>query len=40
MEGVLLSRNGDQTLVISIEAIQRSLAVRLKDMKSNLPNRF
>jgi transcription antitermination factor NusG len=30
MEGTLLSRNGDQTLVISIEAIQRSLAVRVE----------
>ena len=30
MEGVLLSRNGDRTLVISIDAIQRSLAVRLE----------
>ena len=29
MEGVLLSRNGDRTLVISIDAIQRSLAVRV-----------
>jgi transcription antitermination factor NusG len=27
LEGILLSRNGDQTLVISIDAIQRSLAV-------------
>jgi transcription antitermination factor NusG len=30
MEGILLSRNGDQTLVISIDAIQRSLAVRVE----------
>jgi transcription antitermination factor NusG len=30
VEGVLLSRNGDRTLVISIEAIQRSLAVRVE----------
>jgi transcription antitermination factor NusG len=30
MEGVLLSRNGDRTLVISIDAIQRSLAVRVE----------
>jgi transcription antitermination factor NusG len=30
MEGILLSRNGDQTLVISIDAIQRSLAVRVQ----------
>jgi len=30
MEGVLVSRNGDRTLVISVEAIQRSLAVRVE----------
>jgi transcriptional antiterminator NusG len=30
LEGILLSRNGDQTLVISIDAIQRSLAVRVE----------
>jgi len=30
MEGILLSRNGDQTLVISIDAIQRSLAVSVQ----------
>src|ERR1700680_3178835 len=30
MEGILLSRNGDHTLVISIAAIQRSLAVRVE----------
>src|SRR5579863_1271034 len=30
LEGVLLSRNGDQTLVISIDAIQRSLAVSVQ----------
>jgi transcription antitermination factor NusG len=30
MEGVLVSRNGDRTLVISIDAIQRSLAVRVE----------
>ena len=29
-EGILLSRNGDRTLVISIDAIQRSLAVRVE----------
>lgn len=29
LEGVLVSRNGDRTLVISIDAIQRSLAVRV-----------
>ena len=30
VEGVLLSHNGDRTLVISIDAIQRSLAVRVE----------
>ena len=30
MEGILVSRNGDRTLVISVEAIQRSLAVRVE----------
>ena len=30
MEGVLVSRNGDRSLVISIDAIQRSLAVRVE----------
>jgi transcription elongation factor/antiterminator RfaH len=30
LEGVLLSRNGDRTLVISVDAIQRSLAVRVE----------
>lgn len=30
MEGVLLSHNGDRTLVISVDAIQRSLAVRVE----------
>ncbi|HTY84364.1 MAG TPA: UpxY family transcription antiterminator [Silvibacterium sp.] len=30
MEGILVSRNGDRTLVISIDAIQRSLAVRVE----------
>jgi transcription termination/antitermination protein NusG len=30
LEGILLARNEDQTLVISIDAIQRSLAVRLE----------
>jgi len=29
IEGILLSRNGDRTLVISVDAIQRSLAVRI-----------
>jgi transcription antitermination factor NusG len=30
LEGVLVSRNGDRSLVISVEAIQRSLAVRVE----------
>jgi transcription antitermination factor NusG len=30
LEGVLTSRNGDRTLVISVDAIQRSLAVRVE----------
>jgi transcription antitermination factor NusG len=30
IEGVLVARNGDRTLVISIDAIQRSLAVRIE----------
>jgi len=30
MEGVLLSRNGERTLIISVDAIQRSLAVRVE----------
>jgi len=30
MEGILVSRNGDRTLVISVEAIQRSLSVRVE----------
>ncbi len=30
VEGVLLSRNGDRTLIISIDAIQRSLSVRVE----------
>lgn len=30
LEGILLSRNGNQTLVISVDAIQRSLAVRVE----------
>jgi len=29
IEGILVARNGDQTLVISVDAIQRSLAVRI-----------
>jgi transcription antitermination factor NusG len=30
IEGLLLSRNGDRTLIISVNAIQRSLAVRVE----------
>jgi transcription antitermination factor NusG len=30
LEGILISRNGDQALVISVDAIQRSLAVRVE----------
>ncbi|MGC2170116.1 MAG: UpxY family transcription antiterminator [Candidatus Sulfotelmatobacter sp.] len=30
VEGILVSRNGDSTLVLSIDAIQRSLAVRVE----------
>jgi len=30
MEGILVSHNGDRTLVVSVDAIQRSLAVRLE----------
>jgi transcription antitermination factor NusG len=30
VEGILVSRNGDRTLVISVNAIQRSLAVRVE----------
>ena len=30
VEGVLVARNGDRTLVVSIDAIQRSLAVRIE----------
>jgi transcription termination/antitermination protein NusG len=30
MEGILVSDNGDRTLVISVDAIQRSLAVRVE----------
>ena len=29
LEGILISRNGDSTLVISVDAIQRSLALRV-----------
>jgi transcription antitermination factor NusG len=30
LEGIFLSRNGDRTLVISVDAIQRSLSVRIE----------
>ena len=30
VEGILLSRNDDNTLVVSVDAIQRSLAVRIQ----------
>src|ERR1700723_396968 len=30
LEGILVSRNGDNTLVISVDAIQRSLSVRVE----------
>ena len=30
VEGVLLSADGDRTLIISVDAIQRSLAVRVE----------
>jgi transcription antitermination factor NusG len=30
IEGILTSRNGDRTLVISVDALQRSLAVRVE----------
>jgi transcriptional antiterminator NusG len=30
LEGILVSRNGDSTLVLSVDAIQRSLAVRIE----------
>ena len=30
VEGILISRSGDRTLVISVDAIQRSLAVRIE----------
>jgi transcription antitermination factor NusG len=31
VEGILLARNGDRTLVVSVDAIQRSLAVRIEN---------
>lgn len=33
VEGVLVSQNGDQTVVISVDAIQRSLAVKVEGYK-------
>ena len=33
IEGILVSRSGDRTLVISVEPIQRSLAVQLGDYR-------
>ncbi|MFZ0286080.1 MAG: UpxY family transcription antiterminator [Terriglobales bacterium] len=30
LEGILVSRNGDRTLILSVDAIQRSLAVRIE----------
>ncbi|MGA8151651.1 MAG: UpxY family transcription antiterminator [Terriglobales bacterium] len=30
IEGILVARNGDRTLVVSVDAIQRSLAVRIE----------
>lgn len=30
IEGILLARNGDRTLIISVDVIQRSLAVRIE----------
>jgi len=30
VEGILVGRNGDRTLVVSVDAIQRSLAVRIE----------
>jgi hypothetical protein len=30
LEGILVSRNGDSTLVISVDAIQRSLSVKVE----------
>jgi len=30
LEGILVARNGDRTLVLSVDAIQRSLAVRIE----------
>jgi len=33
VEGLLTARNGDRTLIISVEPIQRSLSVRIDDYK-------
>ena len=33
VEGLLIARNGDRTLVISVEPIQRSLSVQIDDYK-------
>jgi len=33
IEGILIARNGDRTLVISVEPIQRSIAVRIDDYR-------
>jgi transcription antitermination factor NusG len=30
VEGILVARNGDRTLVVSVDVIQRSLAVRIE----------
>jgi hypothetical protein len=30
LEGILVSCNGDRTLIISVDAIQRSLSVRVE----------
>jgi transcription antitermination factor NusG len=30
VEGILVARNGDRTLVVSVDAIQRSIAVRIE----------
>ena len=30
VEGVLLANNGDRTLIVSVDVIQRSLAVRIE----------
>ncbi len=33
VEGLLIARNGDRTLIISVEPIQRSLSVRIDDYR-------